>query len=318
MKEASEDRKNRRRSERLEVSDGVTGRIKPTMEVRILNISQHGMLLESPCGLPPKGMCELTIEAPGGPRLIKAKVARCRAQMVKQDDGNTAIRFHAGLEFPGTYYLAYRDLPLIISHHVRGDKALDFGCGTGRSSRFLKGLGFEVAGVDISPNMIHKARELDPEGEYFRVAEGDLMRFPAGSHNLVLSVFTFDNIPTMEMKVKNFRQIARVLKTSGRLVHLVSSPDIYLYEWASFSTRDFPENRKAASGDRVKIIMTDVSDPRPVEDVMCSHDDYLSAYSQSGLKVVDIHKPLARETEPFSWITETRIPPWVIYVLKKG
>ena len=100
MKEANEDKKNRRRSERLAVSDGVKGRIKPTMEVRILNISQHGMLLESPCGLPPKGICELTIEAPSGPRLIKARVARCRAQMVKQDDGNVSIRFHTGLDFP--------------------------------------------------------------------------------------------------------------------------------------------------------------------------------------------------------------------------
>ena len=100
MKEANEDKKNRRRSERLAVSDGIKGRIKPTMEVRILNISQHGMLIESPCGLPPKGICELTIKAPGGPRLIKARVARCRAQMVKQDDGKVSIRFHAGLEFP--------------------------------------------------------------------------------------------------------------------------------------------------------------------------------------------------------------------------
>ena len=40
------------------------------------------------------------METPGGPRLIKARVARCRAQMVKQDDGSVAIRFHAGLEFP--------------------------------------------------------------------------------------------------------------------------------------------------------------------------------------------------------------------------
>ena len=100
MKDANEDKKNRRRSERLAVSDEVKGRIKPTMEVRILNISQHGMLLESPCGLPPKGICELTIEAPSGPRLIKARVARCRAQMVKQDDGNVSIRFHTGLDFP--------------------------------------------------------------------------------------------------------------------------------------------------------------------------------------------------------------------------
>ena len=84
----------------MDVNEGVTGRIKPTMEVRILNISQHGMLIETPCGLPPAGMCELTVESPRGPRMIRGKVARCRAQMVKQDDGKVSIRFHTGLEFP--------------------------------------------------------------------------------------------------------------------------------------------------------------------------------------------------------------------------
>jgi hypothetical protein len=100
MKEAKDDKKERRRSQRFDVTNVVTGRIKPTMEVRIVNISQHGMLIEAPCGLPPAGMCELTVESPNGPRVIRGRVARCRAQMVKQDDGKVAIRFHAGLEFP--------------------------------------------------------------------------------------------------------------------------------------------------------------------------------------------------------------------------
>jgi hypothetical protein len=100
MEESKSNKKDRRRSQRFEVAGGVTGRIKPTMEVRIVNVSQHGILIESPCGLPPAGMCELTVETPSGPRMIRARVARCRAQMVKQDDGNVLIRFHAGLEFP--------------------------------------------------------------------------------------------------------------------------------------------------------------------------------------------------------------------------
>ena len=100
MKDANEDKKDRRRSPRFDVRDVVTGRIKPTMEVRIVNVSQHGMLIEAPCGLPPAGMCELTVESPSGPKVIRGRVARCRAQMVKQDDGKVAIRFHAGLEFP--------------------------------------------------------------------------------------------------------------------------------------------------------------------------------------------------------------------------
>ena len=34
---------------------------------------------------------------------------------------------YAELEFPGTYYLAYRDLPAIIAGQVTGRQALDFG-----------------------------------------------------------------------------------------------------------------------------------------------------------------------------------------------
>lgn len=55
---------------------------------------------------------------------------------------------YARLEFPGTYYLAYRDLPDIIAEHVRGSRALDFGCGTGRSTRFLRKL-YEAAGLEL-------------------------------------------------------------------------------------------------------------------------------------------------------------------------
>lgn len=68
---------------------------------------------------------------------------------------------YAKLEFPGTYYLAFWDLPEIISKHTKGKKALDFGCGTGRSTRFLKNSGFDATGIDISGEMIAKAREFD-------------------------------------------------------------------------------------------------------------------------------------------------------------
>lgn len=73
----------------------------------------------------------------------------------------------------------------------------------------------------------------------------------------VLSAFTFDNVPTLEKKVLLFRSLAAALKPGGVLVSVVSTPEIYLHEWASFSTKDFPENRQARNGDVVKIITTD-------------------------------------------------------------
>ncbi len=55
---------------------------------------------------------------------------------------------------------------------------------------------------------------------------------------------------------------ARLLRADGRIVNLVSFPDIYRHEWASFSTRDFLDDRRAQSGDTVRIIVTDVEDSR--------------------------------------------------------
>ena len=159
---------------------------------------------------------------------------------------------YSKLEFPGTYYLAYRDLPKITMEHIKERKSIDFGCGTGRSTRFLQKLGFNVVGVDIAEDMIKKARELDPKGDYRLIEEGDFSQFKNGAYDLVLSVFTFDNVPTMEKKVKNLRGPGILLRSKGRIVNLVSSPEIYTHEWASFSTKDFPENRLAKSGDKVE------------------------------------------------------------------
>ena len=87
------------------------------------------------------------------------------------EDGNRATAY-ATLEFANTYYLAYRDLPDILAEHVNGTKALDFGCGTGRSTRFLRKLGFQVTGVDVSEDMLQIARWTDPVGDY-RLVPGD-------------------------------------------------------------------------------------------------------------------------------------------------
>jgi len=224
---------------------------------------------------------------------------------------------YARLEFPGTYYLAYRDLPAILSEHVRGRKAMDFGCGAGRSTRFLQKLGFEATGVDIAQDMIRKAREIDPGGDYRLIGEGGVAAAADGSFDLVLSAFTFDNIPTMDRKVRMFGDLRGLLRSGGTVVNLVSTPEIYTHEWASFSTRDYPENRHARSGDRVRIVITDIDDRRPVEDFVVSDEDYREIYQRAGLEPVRTHKPLGREDEPYEWINETRIAPWAITVLKK-
>lgn len=225
---------------------------------------------------------------------------------------------YARLGFPGTYYLAYRDLPSILDAHIQGRKAMDFGCGTGRSTRFLHELGFQAVGVDIAEHMLAKARGLDPKGEYRLITPDGLARFEAQAFDLVLSVFTFDNIPTADEKIAQLQGLRRLLKSSGRIVNLVSSPEIYVNEWASFTTKDFPENKAATSGDKVRIVMLDVEDSRPVEDILWTDEDYQEAYGRAGLAPIRVYRPLAEDREPFAWVSETAIAPWVVYVLGPG
>ena len=224
---------------------------------------------------------------------------------------------YATLEFANTYHLAYRDLPAIMSEHVAGTKALDFGCGTGRSTRFLRKLRFNVTGVDISEDMLRIARALDPSGVYRMVPGDNLTEFDSESFDLIVSLFTLDNVPSAA-KVRIFSDLRNLLRPAGTIVSVVSSPEIYTHEWASFTTKDFPENASAGSGDVVRIVVTDHQDRRPVEDILWTDESYQEVYREASLQAVQVYKPLAKGDEPYSWVSETKIPPWVIYVLKRA
>ncbi|MGB7622732.1 MAG: methyltransferase domain-containing protein [Terriglobia bacterium] len=232
-------------------------------------------------------------------------------------EDSTRADAYAKLEFANTYYLAYRDLPAIVREHVIGTRAFDFGCGTGRSTRYVRQLGFDAVGADIAPKMIAKAREIDPGGDYRLVQDDDLSEFQAGAFDLVLSLFTFDNIPGFETKVRLFHDLGVLLNAPGKIVSVVSSPEIYVHEWASFSTKDYPENLLARSGDTVRIITTDFADRRPTEDILWTDASYRDVYARAGLRLVATYKPLAKGDEPYKWVNETKVAPWVIYVLTR-
>jgi len=121
---SDEEKEDRRRSQRYDLETEISGQIRPSMEVKVLNLSEHGMLIETPFGLPPSGTCELTIKAPSGPKVIRARVARCRANMVKKDDGTVSILFHAGLEFNESF-AAGQEIKDLISEICLVDGPVD-------------------------------------------------------------------------------------------------------------------------------------------------------------------------------------------------
>jgi hypothetical protein len=165
--------------------------------------------------------------------------------------------------------------------------------------------------------MLKIARELDNEGEYVLLDVSGLDVFKNRSFDLITAVFTFDNIPGVEYRTGLLKQLGSLLNSTGIIILVNSTPEIYVNEWLSFSTKDFPENKSAKGGDKVKIIMTDVVDKRPVEDIVWFDNDYRNLFAAAGLKLIETHKPLGKTSEPYAWVNETKIAPWVIYVLGK-
>ena len=228
-------------------------------------------------------------------------------------------RAYADLDFPGTYYLAFRDIPRLLAKHISGTRALDFGCGAGRSTRFIQSLGFDTIGIDVSEPMLREASSRDPGGRYLLVrpdSHWDVLGDQ--TFDLILCAFPFDNIPGRERRVSLFRQLGERLTTSGRIVNLVSSPEIYVNEWLSFSTKGFPHNRHAGSGDRVNIVMLDVPDRRPVEDILWTDQDYDQTFAAAGLEIVEVHHPLGDQSDPFEWVSEYSVSPWTIHILRNA
>jgi len=217
----------------------------------------------------------------------------------------------------GTYRLAFECLPGLFARHCSGLSALDFGCGTGRSTRYLKQLYFDVVGVDVAHDMVRIARERDPYGDYRVIPDGDFGSLDDRQFALILSAFTFDNIPGHRRRVELARGLGSLLSPDGLWVNIVSTPEIYLHEWITFSTRDFPENRAARAGEVVRIVTTDYSDARPVEDVLWPPETYRALYQAAGLEVVETCHPKATGHEGMPWKSETDVAPWAIYLLKR-
>lgn len=228
-------------------------------------------------------------------------------------DNDTRSASYAKLEFPNTYHLAYRDLPEIAKSHAKGIKTLDFGCGTGRSSRFFKKQGFDVTGIDISPSMIRQAVEKDPGGTYILAKDGNYNDIP-NDFDLITSIFTFDNIPAQK-RLLILSGLKQKLSRRGCIIMLDSNPELYRNEWASFSTAPFAGNRTAKTGDPVYTIMNDVEDKTPVEDYFFTEQDYLKLFEEAGMKLLKRYAPLGSKDESFTWKSELTIAPWIIYVL---
>ncbi len=212
--------------------------------------------------------------------------------------------------FVGVIYLAFRDVPMLIERYATGKRILDYGCGGGRATRFLKRQGLDAVGVDISPSMLEVARAEDPDGSYHLIESGDTP-FEDGSFDLAFSSFVFFEIPTIEEMTKAAAEVQRVLKPGGHFILLIGSEQLYDHEWTTVKV-DYPENKLKQSGSSVRVFLTDVE--LELTDYYWTDADYRQVLTDAGYTTIDLHQPLGVPEDGIAWISEDSVPPFSIYI----
>jgi ubiquinone/menaquinone biosynthesis C-methylase UbiE len=108
---------------------------------------------------------------------------------------------------------------LDLSEISKGQKILDFGCGTGT----LIYLGIqrnaqaEFVGLEVDPEMVEIARNKEIAGASLVLCDSGIIPFPDCYFDRVISTWVFHHLIRTE-KIRAFKEIKRVLRPDGKFV----------------------------------------------------------------------------------------------------
>lgn len=212
-----------------------------------------------------------------------------------------------------TGYLAFKNIPDLLWKYAKGKKILDYGCGSGRSTRFLKDIGLNPEGVDISEDMIKEARKIDRTTSYHVIESAEI---PSTSNNydVVFSSLVLFEISTKKEITKVFNEIYRVLKKDGIFIAVTGSIAMYSHEWLSLDV-NYEENKNLKSGSIAKILLKDIN--LELYDYFWTDNDYKEIIKASNFNLLEKKFPLGDDSDGYPWISEIFVSPYVIYVLNK-
>ncbi len=216
----------------------------------------------------------------------------------------------------GTSWLGFRDIPSLINKHVKlSQRVLDYGCGAGRSTRFLKSIGFNPIGMDISKNALTQAKNLDSDTQ-FVVLENSTIPVVDEFYDFIFSSYVFLVLSDKKSMLKILKEFNRSLKKNGIMILITGSEELHSSnnDWLSYDV-NFPENENLISGSICKIKNKDVG--AVFYDYHWTEEDYRKLFEIAGLTLVQTHKPLGDLRDPYIWKDELKVSPHLIYVLRK-
>ncbi len=160
------------------------------------------------------------------------------------------------------------DAPMV--ERIRGQRfqtALDVGCGEGRFCRIMRDQGIRTVGIDPTEALVHRARKLDPGGDY-RVGRAETLDVADGSFDLVVSYLTLIDIPDL---ARALERMVLCLRPGGTLL---------IANLTSFSTVGMPDGWTAEGGGQPRFSIDRYLEERAVW------------VGWRGIRVQNWHRPL--------------------------
>ena len=211
----------------------------------------------------------------------------------------------------GTGLLAFKGLNKVLSKEKKGINALDFGCGIGRSSRFLKRRGYNVHGVDISKKLLSQARKKNDGIEYIHLSDLTNKERPH-QYNLILLSFVLMEIPSKDEITDILIKLKKFLTKNGEIIIITASNNFYTSNWLSIDT-NYLQNKQALSGDVVKVYLRDYN--LEINDYLWLEQDCESCFEKADLNVINKTALLGSNDDNKNWKDEYVKSPFIIYTL---
>ena len=163
-------------------------------------------------------------------------------------------------------------------------RALDAGCGTGRTLKLLLDLGLQeknLIGVDVSPEMLRLARESFPDT---RLIQADLanLRLPPKSLDLVVSDMVFHYLSGEDFK-RTIESTSKWLVRGGYLLFIVVHPLRFASNYMAYFS-DEPGIEKTPWGTKIEYYPKRFS-------------DYIDTVLDSGFVLLRVEEPAPRGKE---------------------